>query len=182
MLRYPRTTEESFSQQLENIAALFPDGVHKASNAHETPRALKRAGAPRDLLEKAYHTKRPFRQIVREGNFRPLDEQKHFLLVLDEALVKVGRLGFLPPASRTFLSRLRRRKLDLPGDQNRAVPLPEGVYLGAGENSVRSRVLGLVHLHEQIEHLPLFGPSGCRMHEAAVSAETLFADFPQYLQ
>ena len=93
MLGHPSTTEESLPQQRENIAALFPDGVHKAANADETLCAFKRASTPRDLLEKAYHTEHPFRQIVREGNFRLLDEKKHFVLVLAEAIMKVGRLG-----------------------------------------------------------------------------------------
>ena len=110
MLGYPSTTEESFPQQLENIAALFPDGVHKAANADETLRAFKRASTPRDLLEKPYHTKRPFRKIVREGDFRLLDEKKHFVFVLAEALMKISGLGLLPPPSRVFLSRFGRRK------------------------------------------------------------------------
>ena len=97
--------------------------------------------------------KRPFRQIVRKGNIRLLEKKKHFVLVLAEALMKVGRLGLLPPASRAFLSRFRRRKLRLAGDEKGPVSLSEEVDSLAGTKSVRSGVLCLVHLHKQIEHL-----------------------------
>jgi len=50
MVGNPSTTEEGLPQQLENIAALFPDGVHETSNADETLRSLESASAPRDLL------------------------------------------------------------------------------------------------------------------------------------
>jgi len=153
MLWNPSATQESLLQQLENIAALFPDGVHKAANADETLCAFKRASTPRDLLEKAYHTERPFRQIVREGNFRLLDEKKHFVLVLAEAIMKVGRLGLLPTAPRAFLSRFRRRELGLASSKNRTVALSEKISVRSGKDSVRSGVLDPVHLRKQIEHL-----------------------------
>ena len=90
MLGNPSAPQESLLQQLENIAALFPDGVDKTSNADETPRPFKSSGTSRDLLEKTDHPKRPLRKIVREGHFRLLDEQKHFVRVSDETPVEIS--------------------------------------------------------------------------------------------
>lgn len=153
MLGNPSAPQEGLLQQLENIAAQFPDGIDETSDADETPRLFKSSDASRDLLEKADHPKHPLCKIVREGHFRLLDEQNRFALVLAESLMKIGGLGLLPPSSRAFLSRFGGRKLRLAGGENGPVAPSEEVDPLAGNESARSRVLGSVHLREQIEHL-----------------------------
>ncbi|HOO88249.1 MAG TPA: hypothetical protein PK442_11130 [Synergistales bacterium] len=73
MLGNPSAPQESLLQQLENIAALFPDGVDETSNSNKALRAFKSSGASRDFLEQTYHPKRTLGKIVREGHFRILD-------------------------------------------------------------------------------------------------------------